>query len=136
VSNQYCLSCSSEQRTFIPSTANTVIIDLPGSLLETSSPGLNVSIVAIVFTPSMSGTLRYWHSARLLDGYENHASNAETLIGPIALEPPEDFLEVAYLCLTPCHFGSPFCGPASVCTATAKRAGNKLGKGSVKALDG
>jgi len=43
VSNQYCLSCSSEQRTFIPSTANTVSVDPPGSLLKTSSPCLNVS---------------------------------------------------------------------------------------------
>jgi hypothetical protein len=84
VSNQYCLSCSSEQRTFIPSAATTVIIDPPGSLLKTSSPRLNVSIVAIVVTPSMRGTLR---SAQrpLLDGTKKMRAPEEILFGPILL---------------------------------------------------
>jgi hypothetical protein len=52
VSNQYCLSSLSEQRTLRPSTANTVISDPPGNLLKTSSPRLNISMIAIVVSPT------------------------------------------------------------------------------------
>jgi hypothetical protein len=50
VSNQYWVSWLSAQRTFSPSTANTVIIEPPGNLLKTSSPRLNASTLAIVTT--------------------------------------------------------------------------------------
>jgi hypothetical protein len=59
VSNQYCVFWLSVQRTFSPSTANTVIIEPPGYLLNTSSPRLNASTVAIFLTPSTVGMLTF-----------------------------------------------------------------------------